>query len=261
MRRPPPSGEGSLDDLVERAGERVRDAERIVVVTGAGVSAESGVPTFRGPDGLWKSHRPEELATPGAFGRDPRLVWEWYQWRRDLVGGCSPNAGHRAIAGLQASRPGVTLVTQNVDGLHARAAREAGASDADILELHGSLFRVRCAVCAWKAGRLEPVDASSEASLPRCPECDARVRPDVVWFGEPLDGEILRAAFAAARHADVCLVAGTSAVVQPAASVPLATVEGGGVVIEVNPEETPLSRVADVGLRGAAGELLPRLFG
>lgn len=248
------------EEVLERAAAGIGGARRVVVLTGAGVSAESGVPTFRGPDGLWKSHRPEELATPGAFARDPRLVWEWYQWRRDLVGGCAPNPGHRAIARLQAGRPDTVLVTQNVDGLHAMAARETGAEGARILELHGSLFRVRCARCPWRAGRREAVDATSEASLPRCPECGALVRPDVVWFGEGLDREVLEGAFHAGREADVCVVVGTSAVVQPAASIPLATLEGGGVLIEVNPERTPLSPLAMATIRAGAGEVLPCLL-
>ena len=254
---------------LDEARRWVGDAERVVVVTGAGVSAESGVPTFRGEGGLWKDHRPEELATPGAFRRDPRLVWEWYEWRRGLVAECDPNPGHRAVASLQVARDGVRVVTQNVDGLHRKALDDAagGATEAvvpaperPILELHGSLFRVRCTACRWRAERRRPVDASSDGSLPRCPDCGALVRPDVVWFGESLDREILEAAFDAARSADVCVVAGTSAVVQPAASVPLATREAGGRVVEVNPAPTPLSASCDVVLRGPAGTLLPRLL-
>lgn len=245
-----------------RAAELLRSAGRIVVVTGAGVSAESGVPTFRGEKGLWRDHRPEELATPAAFRRDPRLVWEWYQWRRSLVSECSPNPAHRALAELQV-RSGAAVLTQNVDGLHALALEEAeptGRVEAPLLEVHGSLFRVRCSVCSWKVPRREPVDASAEASLPRCPACGALVRPDVVWFGEALDRGVLEDSFRIASSADACLVVGTSAVVQPAASLPLATQRAGGVVVEVNPEPTPLTSLATISLRGPAGAIVPRLL-
>ncbi len=248
---------------LDRARALLAEANQVVVLTGAGVSAESGVPTFRGPEGLWKSHRPEELATPTAFDRDPQLVWEWYGWRRERVRACRPNAGHRALARLALGRPGVTLVTQNVDGLHALAAREeARATDpgpALPLELHGSLFRVRCTACHFAGDDRSTVDASSPASLPHCPECGALLRPAVIWFGEALDGEVLSRAFEAAGAAHVCIVAGTSAVVHPAASIPLATAGSGGAIIEVNPDATPLSITAAVTLSGPAGALLPQL--
>lgn len=269
-----PAARGWADDpggtaRIERARALLERAGAVVVLTGAGVSAESGVPTFRDPGGMWKTYRPEELATPGAFARDPRLVWEWYQWRRDLVGRCVPNPAHHAIAALQTGRDGVTVVTQNVDGLHRVALgqvdrsppeRDADASGPPILELHGSLFRVKCTRCRWRAERREPVDAASEHSLPRCPRCDALVRPDVVWFGESLDAGVLEAAFAAARRAEVCLVVGTSGVVQPAASIPRVTGDAGGRVIEVNVRESALSAAAAVFVRGAAGDVLPRIL-
>ena len=255
-----PPGPPSRD--VERARALLTDARRVVVLTGAGVSAESGVPTFRGEEGLWKRHRPEELATPEAFARDPRLVWEWYGWRREKVGACSPNAGHRALAAFQAGRPGVTLVTQNVDGLHEAAARERGGGGAAApIELHGSLFRVRCTGCGRRAPHRGRVDAADASTLPRCDACRALLRPDVVWFGEALDPEVLEAAFAAAEAAEVCLVVGTSAVVHPAASLPRATMAGGGAVVEVNPQPTPLTAAASVSLRASSGALLPLLLG
>lgn len=258
-------GAGGSREL-DAARALVKDARRVVVVTGAGISAESGVPTFRGEDGLWKSHRPEELATPGAFRRDPALVWGWYQWRRDLVARCAPNPGHRALAAFAARRPATRIVTQNVDGLHELAAREhaergGGEPAAPPMELHGGLFRNRCSGCGLRSsGREEAVDASSAETLPRCPSCDALLRPDVVWFGEGLDGALLEDAFQAARSADVCLVVGTSAVVQPAASIPLATLESGGALVEVNPEPTPLSGRCRTTLRGPAGRVLPDLL-
>jgi NAD-dependent deacetylase len=253
---------------VDEAAAAIRDAARVVVFTGAGVSAESGVPTFRGAGGLWRSFRAEDLATPHAFARDPRLVWEWYLWRRELVARCAPNAAHRAIARLAASRAaraGVTVVTQNVDGLHQRAEREeedAGdARTSRVLALHGSLFGTRCSRCDHQAPDDTPVDATSLDTLPRCPRCDALLRPAVVWFGETLDPAVLDAAFAAAESADACLVVGTSAVVHPAAGVAMAAARRGAALVEVNAEDTPLSGLARWSFRAKAGVLVPRLLG
>jgi NAD-dependent deacetylase len=234
-----------------------------VILTGAGVSAESGVPTFRGPDGLWNSFRPEELATPEAFRRDPRLVWEWYGWRQARVSACEPNAAHYAIAQLVRRRADVRLVTQNVDGLHARAAESIGdgasTDDEAPLELHGSLFRVRCTRCRFR-GRLDgAVDASSADTLPRCADCRGLLRPDVVWFGEALDEDVLQRAFQLAGAAELCLVVGTSALVHPAASLPLATARSGGCLVEVNPEHTPLTSACVLSLAGPAAVILPAL--
>ena len=253
-----------MTDHLARAREFLRDAGHIVVLTGAGVSAESGVPTFRGAGGLWKEFRPEDLATPEAFARDPRLVWEWYAWRRGLVGGCTPNAAHVAMASRAFGDPNVTIVTQNVDGLHTRAAREV-AADADpkpalTLEMHCSLLRDRCSACYARSEPV-PVDATALSTLPRCTHCGALLRPDVVWFGETLDEDVLAAADAAAAAADVCLVVGTSALVYPAASLPLRTRAHGGMIVEVNPEETPLSAAARISIRGRAADIVPRLLG
>ena len=247
-----------------RVADIVRSAKRLVVLTGAGISAESGVPTFRGADGLWKSHQPEQLATPEAFNRDPRLVWEWYSWRRELIAACAPNEGHRAIARLQADSPSTCLVTQNVDGLHERALKEMGVESSrqapTLLELHGSLFRNRCTGCSSLSSHRVLIEGDDDASLPCCADCGALLRPDVVWFGESLDPVILNSAIGAARSGDVCLVVGTSAVVQPAASFPLLTLESGGVVIEVNPKPTPLSAAALEVVRGPAAWALPRIL-
>jgi NAD-dependent protein deacetylase/lipoamidase len=247
-----------------RARALLDAARGVVVLTGAGISAESGVPTFRGPGGLWRTYRAEELATPGAFSRDPRLVWEWYAWRRRLVSACHPNEGHRALARLALRRPDVRLVTQNVDDLHERAAHE-GAPDGDAaaalpLKLHGSLFRDRCSRCGRVYADCAVPDGSGSGILPRCPACGAPLRPDVVWFGEALDADVVARAFAAARAGSVCLVVGTSGIVHPAASLPLATLEGGGVVVEVNQAETPLTSLAVVAVRMAAGEALPLIL-
>lgn len=249
---------------------RLDAAGSVVVLTGAGISADSGVPTFRGPDGLWKDYRPEELATPAAFARDPRLVWEWYGWRRSKIAPCEPNPAHLALARWAGRREGVRIVTQNVDGLHTRAAKAVGAAGptgADDaagragtpLELHGCLFRVRCTGCRFRGEHREEIDAGSREALPRCPECGALLRPDVVWFGEALPEAVVSEAFALAGEADVCLVVGTSAVVHPAAGIPAATAAAGGEIVEVNPEVTPLTSRAAVSLRARAAEAVPRL--
>jgi NAD-dependent deacetylase len=258
-----------MRDVTALARDWVSRADRILVLTGAGVSAESGVPTFRGTDGLWRDFRPEDLATPAAFARDPRLVWEWYDWRRRRVSECRPNVAHMSIAKLAIDRGNghARIVTQNVDGLHAVAAREAAsalavprrADTALPLELHGSLFRVRCPACGARYEHVDGIDASSVESLPRCQQCDSLVRPDVVWFGEPLDDVVLNEAVLRARTADVCLVVGTSAVVQPAASLALVTKRASGQLIEINPEPTPLTPFADVSIRGTAAAVIPRL--
>lgn len=257
-------------------------SDTVIVLTGAGISADSGVPTFRGREGLWKEYRPEELATPGAFARNPRLVWEWYAWRRSLVAACRPNEAHLALARWVAGCDGVHIVTQNVDGLHALAADAVAADAADperpkrrpedperaqaraaesILELHGSLFRTRCPGCGAKRESREPVDASSESALPRCDGCGAMLRPDVVWFGEPLDSHVLGLSFELAERAAACLVVGTSGVVQPAASIATVAARAGAVLLEVNLEPTPITASANVSLRGKAAEILPRLLG
>ena len=252
-----------MSNEIERARALLGDARRIVILTGAGVSAESGIPTFRGAGGLWKDFRAEDLATPEAFARDPRTVWEWYAWRRELVGTRHPNAAHVAMAQRALREPNVTIVTQNVDGLHARAAREAagGRDPAPALpiEVHGSLLRDRCSACHARSEPV-PVNSASRETLPRCAHCGALLRPDVVWFGEMLDESALEAADAAARDADVCLVVGTSALVHPAASLPLRTRAGGGIVIEVNPEDTPLTRAAELSIRGKAADVVPQLI-
>jgi NAD-dependent deacetylase len=240
--------------LLETAQSLVERAERIVVLTGAGISAESGVPTFRGEGGLWKSYRAEELATPEAFAHDPRLVWEWYGWRRDIVSRCVPNPAHVALA--RAAERGMTIATQNVDGLHAAASTPERA----LVELHGSLFRVRCTTCAWRAIDRSVVDATSRETLPQCTACGALARPDIVWFGEALEPAHIDRAFSEAAAADVCLVIGTSGVVQPAASLASITRRAGGAVIEVNPVETPITTIATVSIRGTAVGAVPQLF-
>ena len=242
---------------VDQARRLLGDAERVVVLTGAGVSAESGVPTFRGAGGLWKEHRAEDLATPDAFTRDPRLVWEWYGWRRRVVRQCMPNAAHVALAAAASDRGGFRIVTQNVDGLHAAAA---SSPEGHPLELHGSLFRTRCTRCGERRDDRADVDASSVGTLPRCRACGALARPDVVWFGESLDPGVLGEAVELASTANVCLVVGTSALVHPAAGLADLTRRAGGDVIEVNVADTPLTGSATLALRGPAATIVPEIL-
>lgn len=231
------------------------DVRSLAVLTGAGVSAESGVPTFRGPGGLWRSYRPEDLATPQAFRRDPELVWEWYDWRRELVGACRPNAAHETLAQMEAAAASgstgkeVVLITQNVDGLHELAGSH------HVLELHGNIWRLCCTRgCRppWTDRRVPLPEIP-----PRCPDCGALARPDVVWFGESLPGQVLEAALSAARRCQLMLVVGTSALVQPAAFLPLLALERGARVVEINPQPTPLSDAVHEVIRRPAAVALP----
>lgn len=243
---------------------RLCGARSAMALTGAGISAESGIPTFRDPGtGLWSQYSPEEFATPRGWRRNPRLVWGWYTHRRRLARAAQPNAGHLALARLADLYSDFTLVTQNVDGLHARAGSR------DVVELHGSLFRFRCSVEETPVAYDDPLDADPEAmaalergetpEVPRCPACGEMLRPDVVWFEEPLPGEPYAAADAAASACDVCFVVGTSALVWPASMLPLFAQRHGALLVEVNPEATELTSRADLSLRGPAGTILPRL--
>lgn len=235
----------------------LRASPKLVVLTGAGVSQESGLRTFRdahpssgtGQAGLWAQYKPTELASPEAFQRDPKLVWDWYAWRREAVKGVRPNPGHYALVEMEKSIPHFTLITQNVDNLH----RFAGSQN--VLELHGNIQRVRCSECYTFT---ETWDDDSE-SVPRCKVCNGLLRPHVVWFGEALPRDQLEVAVTAARSCDVFFSIGTSGVVQPAASLAFAAHNKGAVVVEINAETTPLTEKADYVLVGKSGEILPRL--
>lgn len=244
----PPTTE--LDAAVARAADLLRPARRVVVLTGAGISAESGVPTFRDADGLWEGHRVEEVATPDAFDRDPELVWRFYNLRRANLRTVEPNPGHFALVKLEDRHgDGFTLVTQNVDGLHRRAGSRR------VLELHGNIARTRCTNCGDHRDR----GLDELGPLPECPLCGGRLRPDIVWFTESLPVEIWAEAEAAAMTCDAMIVAGTSAVVYPAAGL-IATVAGQGKpVIEVNTQLTAASRQVTVSLFGPSGVVLPKL--
>ena len=240
-------------DMLQRAAAALARAKSVLVVTGAGVSAESGIPTFRGAGGLWEGFRPEELATPGAFAEDPARVWRWYRWRRRICLGAAPNPGHHAIAEMESSFDEFLIATQNVDGLHRRAGSR------NIVELHGCIHRRRCTGCEEVcdlSDELEPDDAP----LPQCASCGKLLRPHIVWFGETYQPGILEAATAAAEAADFVLVAGTSANVWPPIAIALHAQRTGAFLVDVNPETTAVSVQADAHLGGPAGTVLPTLW-
>jgi NAD-dependent deacetylase len=230
---------------------RLTTAKRIAVLTGAGVSAESGVPTFRDAQtGLWAKYTPEELATPRAFRRNPRLVWEWYAWRRKLVAGAKPNPAHLALAQMEKLFPQFDLITQNVDGLHQRAGSTR------VIELHGNISRTKCfdegvIVTSWEDAGDVP---------PKCPNCGGLLRPDVVWFEEPLPETEMERAATASTTCDVFFSIGTSTIVYPAAALPFEALRAGATVVEINPQPTPLTMLAQFNLPEAAGVALPVLM-
>jgi NAD-dependent deacetylase len=235
---------------MDRIRTLLKTARSVAALTGAGVSAESGIPTFRGNDGLWKQYRAEDLATPEAFERDPKLVWEWYDWRRCLIAKAKPNAGHFALAELERQVPSFTLITQNVDDLH----DDAGSRN--VLKVHGSIWMVRCTLCGEEhLDRTAPLPELP----PRC-ECGALLRPGVIWFGESLPPDVWQQAERAAAAADLFLVIGTSAVVYPAAGLASIAKRAGAKVVEINIMDTPLSNWIDESLRGPSAELLPQLM-
>ncbi len=248
----------NFDESIEHAANELKRAQRVAVLTGAGVSAESGIPTFRASDGLWENHPIEDVATPEGFARDPALVWRFYNARRANLAKVKPNPGHYALAKLE-ERFGdhFTLITQNVDGLHQRAG------SIRVLELHGSLYRTRCTGCR----RIEDRDLEVLPDLPECPKCGAMLRPDIVWFHEMLPEQAWREAGQAAALCDVMLVVGTSAVVHPAASlIPMAQQRISSIktqpatIIEFNLTRTEASHLADIGLYGPSGEVLPKVI-
>ena len=244
--------EGVSPEAFERALRLLRGAERVVVSTGAGMSAESGIPTFRDArEGLWARYDPEALATEQGFRADPRLVWSWYAERRRKIRACRPHAGHRALAEMEALVPALTVVTQNIDGLHA----DAGSSD--VVELHGSIRRFKC-LDAHHPFAGEP--PAGEGDPPLCPACGSPLRPDVVWFGEILPEQAVERAWRLAEECDLMLVVGTSGLVRPAADLPLVARRAGAAVVEVNPEPSEITPAADVFLRGRAGDVLPALL-
>jgi NAD-dependent deacetylase len=229
--------------------EKLSKAKFVAVLTGAGISAESGVPTFRGEEGLWKKFKPQELATVDAFLKNPELVWEWYQYRRQILSEVRPNPGHLALRDLEAKFEQFTLITQNIDGLHQKAGSHR------VVELHGNIRRNRCMDC----GEIyEHLSLEQRAAVATC-TCGGLIRPDVVWFGESLPHGALEEAFSAAVHCEVFFSVGTSAVIHPAASLPLVALQHGAYLVEINIEPTILTNQADLFLEGKSGELLPKL--
>lgn len=225
-----------------------KQAKRIAVLTGAGISAESGIPTFRGDGGLWRNYRAEDLATPQAFQRDPVLVWEWYEMRREVCQKAEPNPGHFAVVELESLYPDFRLFTQNVDGLHKRAGSQS------IVELHGNIFTGRCTKC----GCIHPLDEVPLPQLPPpCPECGSMARPHIVWFGESYDERILGEAVAYLRSVDLIFVIGTSGQVTVPVYLAQEAIRAGAYSVEINPAESTLSESVDLSLRGKSGEILP----
>lgn len=238
-------------DIPKELIEILKSANSVAVLTGSGISAESGVPTFReAQTGLWAKFDPTELATPQAFQKDPRLVWQWYTWRRQLVSQARPNPAHAALVQMESFYPDFTLITQNVDGLHQRAGSDR------VIELHGNITRTKCSV----EGTIVDHWDDENGEPPHCPNCGGLLRPDVVWFGESLPEEALTGAIHAAQNCDLFFSIGTSAIVQPAASLPIQALYSGADVVEVNIEMTPLTSQATYFIPGPAGEVLPTLL-
>ncbi len=233
----------------EQLIRKLKNAKIVAVLTGAGISAESGVPTFRGEEGLWKKFRPEELANFDAFMRNPTLVWEWYNYRKKIISEVEPNPAHYALVKLETLFENFYLITQNVDNLHRRVGNKT------IYELHGNIMRNRCVDCNKN---IEKVNFTNEDDLPRC-DCGGLIRPDVVWFGEALPQQVLMNSFIAASKSEVFFSIGTSAVIQPAASLPLEAKQSGAYVVEINTEPTVISNLVDESILGKAGEILPQL--
>jgi len=239
------------ENIVEKVAEMIISSSYIVAFTGAGVSADSGVPTFRGSGGLWEKYSPEELASPWGFQRDPLLVWKWYAWRMRIIERAEPNAAHKLLASLERRGKVKAVITQNVDGLHQRAGSN------NVIELHGNIWRVRCTACGYK-WILKSVPKDEELPL-RCPKCGALARPDVVWFGEPLPRDALERALDEMQKADLVIVIGTSGVVEPAASLPLIAKDSGARLIDVNPNSDRYDNIADIVVRERADPFAKKL--
>ena len=234
--------------MLEKIADKLKQSEKIIFVTGAGISQESGIPTFRGKDGLWRKYDPMKLATIDAFYEDPKLVWEWYEERRKNILAAKPNAGHIAIAELEEKKP-VRVLTQNIDGLHQRAGSK------NVYELHGSIITIKCTSCGFK-----DKISSSFSELPPLCKCGSILRPDVVWFGESLPQDVWQAAISEASSCDTMVVVGTSLAVSPANLLPVYAKQNGAILVEINPEETAMSDTMDISIRSSAAKALPELL-
>lgn len=240
-----------MNEKIQAARDIIDSCSSLTVLTGAGISAESGVPTFRGKEGLWRNFRSEDLATPEAFWKNPKLVWEWYDWRRNVIKDAKPNPGHFALAELECQKNKFTLITQNIDGLHQMAGNR------NIIEMHGNIWQIRCTKCGY-------IESSHKVRLeeipPRCKECSEIGRPNVVWFGEIIPMNVIDISLKAVEECDVMLIVGTSGIVEPAASMGLVAKQTGKPVIEINLEYTPNSGLFDMTILGKSGEVLPLLY-
>jgi NAD-dependent deacetylase len=237
-----------MDKIKKRFLSLIKNSEKITVITGAGISAESGVPTFRGKNGLWKNFKPEELATPFAFQKNPKLVWEWYNWRRNLISKCKPNKAHYFIAQLECIKNKFLLITQNVDGLHSRAGNKK------LIEIHGSIWKVKCTKCSYNEENWDvPVNFP-----PLCPKCNNLLRPAVVWFGESLNYVDLDTSISNIIESELLIIVGTSGVVQPVASFPFQGKQQNSdlKIVEINLEPTPITKIADMFIQSKSAEFL-----
>ncbi len=235
-----------MEQEAVKVAELLKAKPYTIVLTGAGISVESGIPTFRDRDGLWRKYEPSKLATPEAFKANPKLVWEWYAWRMNTIAKAEPNDAHKVLASMEERGMVRAVVTQNVDGLHQRA----GSSN--VIELHGSIWSARCVSCGWTTTFTAP----PEVVPPRCPMCGGLLRPGVIWFGEPLPERAWAMAYEEASRAEMMLVVGTSAIVYPAAHLPYVAKSMGAKIIEVNPEPTPLTPHADISVRAKAAAFM-----
>ncbi|TGK79926.1 NAD-dependent deacylase [Leptospira montravelensis] len=232
--------------------QRIRSAKNILFITGAGISSESGIPTFRGEGGYWKTFKAEELATPEAFKKHPNVVWEWYDWRRGICADAKPNPGHLTIAKWQLASPSIHLITQNVDGLHPKAGSK------NLLEIHGNIFRARCTSCGENFSLME--EGINQPGLKYCPICESLLRPDIVWFGEGYDNKLLTKAWELSKAAQIVFVIGTSANVSVPANLALTAIRNGALGIEINPETTTLTPSMQFHFSAKSGEVLPEIF-
>ena len=234
--------------MFDTVAQKLKDSRKIVFVTGAGISQESGIPTFRGKDGYWRKYDPMKLASIDAFYDDPKLVWEWYEDRRKNILSVKPNEGHFAISQMEEFKD-VVILTQNIDGLHQRSG------STNVLELHGSIIRIKCTVCDF----IDNITENFESLPPKC-KCGSMLRPDVVWFGEPLPQNIWQSAIKEASICDVMIIVGTSLVVSPANTLPVYAKQNGAILIEVNPEKTVMSNDMALSIRATSVEVLPKML-
>ena len=241
----------AIEGQILQAKEIIENSKKITVLTGAGISAESGIPTFRGSDGLWNNLNPQDIATPEAYNNDPKLVWEWYDWRRRIIDKASPNHGHLALAEIERQKEKFTLITQNIDGLHQVAGSQ------NIIELHGNIWETRCVNCGLVARNYE---VPLPDLPPKCSQCGEMVRPNVVWFGEIIPMELIDTALLAIEESDLMMIIGTSGVVEPAASMGLLAKQSYKKVLEINLDQTPNTAIYDISIQAKSGAVLPLFY-